>query len=301
MKGKQQWVRFLVLGCLAPGLVGFLVYIIADHLTADPPQSSTQATRTVIQRYELKNHTNQLQKEVDFWVHGLLADSSTNRLQKMTSNREYQLQKDAFGNQIMAFRIDQIAPYGSVIVENKGYFSTPDEPMQDRPVPIEAYLRAEHLIESADPRIVQLAASFLQDNNEQRARAIYDWVVTHIQLSAYQSRPQGALKTLLDGRGDCTEFAHLYTAIARATDLPSRVMAGYRYTGSALMQADDQHNWSEVFLNGQWRTVDPHARQFLENEANYIATMCVNMRADGPLRGHQRFQVSSNAVRVQQF
>ncbi len=296
-----RWVGYLILGVLVAGTTGYLFDIAADKPTVGSEPISSWATRTVIQRYELKNRTNRLQRGVYFWVYGPVANTVANRLEKVVSNLEYRVHKDDFGNRIMAFHIDQIPPYSSVMVESKSHISILEGRMDDRNASLETFLSAEPLIESSDPRIMKLVRSFKQQKDKQRAEAIYRWVVEHIQPSDYQLRPLGAVKTLLARSGDCTEFAHLYTAIARAAGIPARVIAGYRYQGSALMRVDDQHNWAEVYLDGQWRIVDTHARQFLENEADYIATARLNRQSDGPLRGHQRYQVNNNSIRVRQY
>jgi transglutaminase-like putative cysteine protease len=70
------------------------------------------------------------------------------------------------------------------------------------------------------------------------------------------SHSLGLLDTLQSRRGDCTEFADLLTALARA--------AGYRArTVTGLVYADDGkpafmlHAWSEVQDGKRWRGLDP--------------------------------------------
>ena len=58
-----------------------------------------------------------------------------------------------------------------------------------------------------------------------------------------------------DRSGDCTEFADLYTTLARAVGLPSRTVVGLAYQASAGTFA--LHAWNEVAIDGHWRGVDP--------------------------------------------
>lgn len=59
------------------------------------------------------------------------------------------------------------------------------------------------------------------------------------------------------GRGDCTEYSVLLTALLRAFDYPARVVVGV-----LLFQQGDQkiqaagHAWSEYWHQGAWHTID---------------------------------------------
>ena len=56
-------------------------------------------------------------------------------------------------------------------------------------------------------------------------------------------------------RGDCNEHAVLYTALARAAGIPTRIAIG-------LVWSDElggfyYHAWPEVHVDGSWRWIDP--------------------------------------------
>ena len=301
-RGRRIWLTCLFGGGTVLLGVGLYWFLDAESLV-DRAKLSPQLTKVLVQRYELKNRTGRVQRNLYFWVRGVVSHTPTGKLIKSESNRDFHEQMDHLGNRILTFSIDHIPPYGSVIVEDKAYIATGARHVDGKESPslLDGALRAAPLIESADPRIMRLARSFDQVDEIQRARAIFDWVVENIRLSNYQSRPLGALKTLQVRKGDCTEVAHLYAALARASGLPVRVMAGYRFRGNALMRPDDLHNWVEVYLKGHWRIVDAHARSFLEDEAGYIATLRLDMHGKGELQGHQRYKVSNTAIEVRQF
>lgn len=64
------------------------------------------------------------------------------------------------------------------------------------------------------------------------------------------------LDVLRERRGDCTEYADLFTSLARAAGLPTRTVTGMAYTeegGPALAF----HAWNQVQIDGRWRAVDP--------------------------------------------
>ena len=80
---------------------------------------------------------------------------------------------------------------------------------------------------------------------------------THQQLTYADNQPAGSVLTALSlGQGECTDFADLFTTLARAAGLPARTVFGIAYSNSdhpSFMF----HAWNEVLANGQWQGVDP--------------------------------------------
>jgi len=64
------------------------------------------------------------------------------------------------------------------------------------------------------------------------------------------------LAAVIDGRrGDCTEHAALYVAMARHAGIPAREASGLMWV--APLGAFGGHAWAEVALDGRWVPVDP--------------------------------------------
>ena len=63
--------------------------------------------------------------------------------------------------------------------------------------------------------------------------------------------------------GHCELFASATTLLARALGIPARLVGGYRVFeynrvgGYHIVRQQDAHAWVEVFVGGQWRTLDP--------------------------------------------
>lgn len=79
-------------------------------------------------------------------------------------------------------------------------------------------------------------------------------------------------------RGFCEHFAGAYATLARALEVPSRVVVGY-HGGVFNLIGDfwrvsqkDAHAWAEIFVNGRWEHVDP---------TEWIAPLRLNMGAEG--------------------
>ncbi|MYA16824.1 MAG: transglutaminase domain-containing protein [Gammaproteobacteria bacterium] len=97
------------------------------------------------------------------------------------------------------------------------------------------------------------AVGELEDARE-KANALTLFVHHHLR---YRDTAGGRTvsDTIRDGSGDCTEFADLYTTLARAAGLPARTVIGLAYLGES--QAFALHAWNEVAIRGAWRGVDP--------------------------------------------
>ena len=59
--------------------------------------------------------------------------------------------------------------------------------------------------------------------------------------------------------GNCQTHTRLYTALARASGIPTRFVSGLVYMeGKGFLY----HSWAESFLDGRWVSVDPTYNQF---------------------------------------
>lgn len=95
----------------------------------------------------------------------------------------------------------------------------------------------------------------------ERAKAICDWVHTHIEYQLGSSFPDSsAADTIMRRRGVCRDMAHVVIALCRAFNMPARYSVAY------LPDIDvpedglpmDFHAYAEVWLEGGWQVFDPH-------------------------------------------
>jgi hypothetical protein len=119
-------------------------------------------------------------------------------------------------------------------------------------------LVATPFLQSDHPRIKQQLQQILagEQDARQAVHKLLDWVYITLDKEPTVGIPT-ALEALHSKKGDCNEHAVLFTALARATGIPSRVAAGVVYMDGAFYY----HAWSEVWL-GQWVAVDPVFNQF---------------------------------------
>ncbi len=119
-------------------------------------------------------------------------------------------------------------------------------------------LRAAPLVQSDDPALVQKAWDIVGDSDDpvEAARSLATWVHKSLRKVNSVGVPS-AVEVLRSQRGDCNEHTVLYTALARAVGIPTRMAAGVVL---ADLNGDGPgfyyHAWPEVWL-GRWVSLDP--------------------------------------------
>lgn len=116
-------------------------------------------------------------------------------------------------------------------------------------------LAADAFVQADHPRVRDQMVAIVGDEEGpwERARRLHDWVFTEIAKEAAISIPS-ALEVLSQRRGDCNEHTVLFTALARAAGLPTRIAIGLVW--SEDHQGFYYHAWPEVYV-GQWVWMDP--------------------------------------------
>jgi transglutaminase-like putative cysteine protease len=143
-------------------------------------------------------------------------------------------------------------------------------------------------IDSDHPAIARLAREVAGGERGSYAAAVRlaDHVYRRL-IKAYGASHDRASDVLAAGKGDCTEHALLFVALARALGIPARGVLGLVYA-----QYDDGtpalywHAWAEVRSAGEWIAMDPIFGQPVA-DATHVAL-------GGGARGH--FLTQADAV-----
>jgi len=115
------------------------------------------------------------------------------------------------------------------------------------------FLSAEPFIQSTDPRIVSAALDIVgsEESPAVKAQLLGDWVFKNVEKDYSVSLPS-AVDVLTVRKGDCNEHTALYTALARAVALPTKICIGIVYKDGLFYY----HAWPAVHLDG-WKEIDP--------------------------------------------
>jgi len=118
---------------------------------------------------------------------------------------------------------------------------------------LKPFLAPSPIIQSDAPAVKKLAAKAVAGVSEpaKKAKALERFVHDYIEESTYTVVYASALEVLKSRKGDCSEFAVLLAALARAEGLPSRLVFGLLGQGNAFVG----HMWTEVYVDG-WLPLD---------------------------------------------
>ncbi len=116
------------------------------------------------------------------------------------------------------------------------------------------YLKDAPEIQVQHPLIRTLAQDLVAGEKDawQAAKLISTWVYDNLDKVLVDSFT--ALDALHDRRGECQSHTNLFTALARAAGIPTKVVNGLVY--SPEFKGFLYHAWPEVWV-GEWRALDP--------------------------------------------
>jgi Transglutaminase-like superfamily len=136
--------------------------------------------------------------------------------------------------------------------------------LPDAGADLRAYQAPEPLIQSDNPVLQAQARQVIANTRrpERAAERLTRWVYENVRKEVAPGVPS-ALDVYARRAGDCNEHTVLFTALARAVDLPTRTVAGLVYLDGTFYY----HAWPEVWLDG-WVAVDPTFGQFPADAAH---------------------------------
>jgi Transglutaminase-like superfamily len=117
------------------------------------------------------------------------------------------------------------------------------------------YLEPSITVQSTDPSIRHLAEAILggATSTEERIARILHWLERNIEKAPIDVF--SALDVLQQRKAECQGHAYLYTALARAAGIPTRVVNGLAY--SEQFNGFLYHSWTESLVGANWQAVDP--------------------------------------------
>ena len=142
---------------------------------------------------------------------------------------------------------------GRLVVEYAATVSGRAEPVAAGELELLTYLQPSRYCES--DRLAHVAASeFGGLTGKALLDGVSSWVGTRLVYVPGSSLPtDGAVETLLAGKGVCRDYAHLTVALLRGLEVPARVVAVY----APGLWPMDFHAVAEAYVDGAWRIVDP--------------------------------------------
>jgi hypothetical protein len=251
----------------------FLAGLLAVPMLA---VAGTGAARRLRFTLSFANPTASPLESQAFWCYLPAELDGMQHLADLQVSMPHAVERDPLGHRVLALSFAQLAPMAcklvtvTAAVEMAGAAAAPPPPPERGPGSLASWLGPERFIESEAPEIATLAASLRRQGTLATARAIYDWVRTNLNYAGYIADDLGAMAALASRQGDCTEYADLVVALARASGIPARMAGGYVVDRDGAPRPQDYHNWAQLYLEGAWRTVDAQKECWLDSPASYV-------------------------------
>lgn len=160
------------------------------------------------------------------------------------------------------------------------------------------FLNPSLYVESDSPEVRRIAEAIRRTyaDKEGQLRAAFLYPQLHLDYRNMGNR--GALFAIREGKGDCTEYAALFVALARSLGSPARLTSEFLF-GKRNEFSEPNHHAAEVYLDGHWIPVDPNLA--LEPSLGYGfgrgATSKVVLKRDGSWTWSNRIPGVSQAYR----
>lgn len=244
---------------------------------------------------------NPLGEKLEGQVLNLCAPLDHTGVQRVTSlvvDVPHELLTDDIGNRIVRIAFPPLLPYATRVVTLSATVELQRVAGRERLGGDEAtWLGGEAFIEVEDAAIRTLASELRGADARATASAIHDWLRANVAYAGFDADDLGALHALRTRKADCTEYAYLAVALARANGVPARVIGGYVASSDFVPYADNYHNWAEVYVDGAWRLLDAQRGLFDAGYEDYVAFRRNSARVENALRGAHRFRVDGS-IRV---
>lgn len=255
---------FLLFGMKVKHILFSSLIVLLEWITASSAFSESASPVTLTAEITV---TNSSDKDVNGYVQRLSIPVSGHMQQKLVGIRydypeEIQRKRHASGDsEYVEFRLD--IPANSFVKRQVHFdllisdYDYKDEFESGSSESVQSYLEPAEYIESDSDAIVEVAKEIERtyDSDEDRLKAAF---MLPQKIINYHVQPtKGALSALETGKGDCTEFAAVFVAVARAMGYPARMTADFLFTVKKEFSQPNHHS-AEVYFKGLWIPVDPN-------------------------------------------
>lgn len=204
------------------------------------------------------------------WFYLPATETPTQKLESINVSIPHEQITDSLNHCIIKLSFPQVPPLSSKLVNLVINLSMKTAPVISSLENSTIWLKPERYIESDHAGIKSLAAKLKRPNARETALAIYEWAKVNLHYLGYLADDRGAAYAFNELKGDCTEYAYLAVALARANGMPARMVGGYTTEKNAILHAVDYHNWAEIYFDGAWRLLDAQKEHWLTPTEHYV-------------------------------
>ncbi|WP_067583436.1 transglutaminase-like domain-containing protein [Endozoicomonas ascidiicola] len=296
MNRNAKWITAFIV---------FAVVAAAGYFLLEPSSIEGETVysqpKSLRYTFEIRNDSEQPYQGGSVWVYAPAEQTSFQKVKEIrVSGADYQLEKDALGNQTLELKVGPMAPGGrkTVTVSTLLHMASALQPVELQDYT--RYLKAEPFIEIDKPELATFSLTFAGMPLDEKAAAIKTTVGNHITYAGYVRENLGALYALREKRGDCTEYMSLSVAALRLNDIPARAVAGFVVPGqSAVLSSDDYHNWTEFYNGTGWQVLDAQNQKLAEQQDHYVVFRILSGQTEeNNARFSERFVSSDSQLKI---
>ena len=262
--------------CLVVAGIGLFILVgnndkNSEDIKIAAGRQQSHKDRTISFSLTVRNTSSLPQKKAELLIYIPNNKTAVQQCSRLSVNFPYTVLKDSLNNRVARFVFDTIPPFGTKIITLSARITLTTFPKQ---VPLKdkkIFLAEVPYIELSSVELIRLAGQFNSDSPKQSARKIYNWVTKSLRPVSYSGKEHGALYAFRKKKGDCTEFTNLFVALCRLNQIPARRVSGFILQQDKQVQANDYHDWAEVYIDGTWQLVDPFNRVFMQQQDQYIS------------------------------
>lgn len=162
-----------------------------------------------------------------------------------------ELEEDQYGNKILNVSGEYEYIFHVSVDASKPRLNDEDYPLEQKE---NKYLENAYLVNASNKEIQERLDSIIgrTDSTLEAIARITSWVNENLEYKE-TSKMKNTEQILENLTGVCSEYTTLYTAIARAAGIPTRITTGMANTGTKW----ERHAWAESLVNGTWVPVEP--------------------------------------------
>lgn len=286
---QTSWCLGITLGLLLLVGVVSILYLVLDTRTLSseagesaPVEANVTITKRIRYRVEVRNPQAHAVQNVTLKVLAPLPLTSSQKRLTLEADYSNTLEIDPVGNEWLLFEIPVLPPLGRKLITVTSTLGMGDQSETLEQGALDRYLVTEPHIERDDAQVQGRATGLKQATAHETAVFTQQAVREIVHYIGPISEPRGAKYALQEARGDCTEFAYLFTALMRANGIPARPVRGFVYPYDALLDPADQHDWSEYAAEGSWHLADPFKGVLRNAASSYIGMRWMDYTTPAP-------------------
>ncbi len=251
-----------------PVLIGIGIIIVAlgvYFLTSNSPTLPSPIKRRVSYGFEVKNNSNSLLENIEVQVFAPLQSTPFQNRLSISSTPKSTLRSDS-----LSFFLT-IPPYGTKVLTIKSKLELfPRAYIRGGSIDI-THLKDEPYVDLNNQGIEPILPEIQKETPLLTSQSIFEWIRANISHAGYLKKAKGTVYALTERKGDCTEFAALFTALARRSGIPTKAVSGFYVERDRFLRPIEYHTWNEAFIDDNWHLFDAHRGNALKDSDKYIA------------------------------